>query len=341
MTLRLRILAMGLFSLAAFSSVARATSNPIVRFNTNLGNIDVILYADRTPLTVANFQAYMNSGAYTNNIIHRSVLDPNVIQGGVIDIPSTGLTNITPLAAVTGEPGVSNTCGTIAMALSTGPNSGTSSWFFNTTDNSAILDGAADGGPFTVFGVVANSASLAVMQEIASVPVPNPSPFALSQVSYIDSYIASLFANIPLINYTSGAVRVNNLVIVNSVTTLVHPSFFNGEALLPNTNFNPATQLPNSDLYYLQLPNSTVFGYYNDNSFPIIYHYNLGYEYVYDAGGGGVYFFDYHSGHFWYTNPASYPFFYDFTLNTYLYYYAGNGNPRYFYNYATQKVITE
>ena len=57
MTLRLRILAMGLFSLAAFSSVARATSNPIVRFNTNLGNIDVILYADRTPLTVANFQA--------------------------------------------------------------------------------------------------------------------------------------------------------------------------------------------------------------------------------------------------------------------------------------------
>jgi cyclophilin family peptidyl-prolyl cis-trans isomerase len=36
-----------------------------VRFHTNLGDIDVNLTPDVTPLTVANFLAYLNKGATT------------------------------------------------------------------------------------------------------------------------------------------------------------------------------------------------------------------------------------------------------------------------------------
>jgi len=88
---------------------------------------------------------------------------------------------------------------------------------------------------------------------------------------------------------------------------------------------------------------SSWFGYYNYAAYPIVYEFNLGYEYVYDAGNGGVYLFDYHSGHFWYTQGSYYPFVYDYSLNTFLYYYTNNANgaTRYFFNYAANKVITE
>jgi len=46
---------------------------PVVRFHTNLGDLDVQLLSNSAPNTVANFLAYMNAGAYNNSIIHRSV----------------------------------------------------------------------------------------------------------------------------------------------------------------------------------------------------------------------------------------------------------------------------
>ena len=85
---------------------------------------------------------------------------------------------------------------------------------------------------------------------------------------------------------------------------------------------------------------SSWFGYYTTLGYPLVYEYSLGYEYVF-PGGSGVYLFDYKSGHFFYTQNSYYPFVYDFTLGTYLYYYPGNGNPRYFYDYGTSKVISE
>ncbi len=53
-------------------------------FNVDIGSVDVILYENATPATVANFLAYVNgtgAGAYDGAIIHRLI--PNfVIQGG-------------------------------------------------------------------------------------------------------------------------------------------------------------------------------------------------------------------------------------------------------------------
>src|SRR5205807_6250752 len=52
-----------------------------VRFETNLGNINVQLLPTDAPKTVANFLQYANSGAFNGSFIHRSVAN-FVIQGG-------------------------------------------------------------------------------------------------------------------------------------------------------------------------------------------------------------------------------------------------------------------
>jgi len=85
---------------------------------------------------------------------------------------------------------------------------------------------------------------------------------------------------------------------------------------------------------------SPWFGYYTYGAYPFVYEYNLGYEYAFPAGNG-VYLYDYTCGHFWYTQSTYFPFLYDFSLETYLYYYGGNGNPRYFLDCNTNKVISE
>jgi len=87
---------------------------------------------------------------------------------------------------------------------------------------------------------------------------------------------------------------------------------------------------------------SAWFGTYSYTSYPLVYQFNLGYEYAFDAhNGGGVYLYDYTTGHFWYTQPSYFPFVYDFTLNTFLYYYQANTPHRHFFDVNTNQVITE
>ena len=86
------------------------------------------------------------------------------------------------------------------------------------------------------------------------------------------------------------------------------------------------------------------FGYYTTDTYPIIYEYNLGYEYVIPTAGG-VYLYDYISGHFWYTQAGYFPFVYDFSLNCFLYYYhvASPTPHRHFYKFSAVNpgIITE
>ena len=149
-----------------FSSLAAAT---VVQFQTTLGPFEVNLYDEDTPATVANFLAYVDSGAYDNTVIHRSV--PNfVIQGGGF-VSSGGLPvdAVETNAAIANEPVYSNVRGTIAMAKFSGdPNSATSQWYFNLVDNSESLD--PQNGGFTVFGEVVG-AGLDVVDAIAALPV--------------------------------------------------------------------------------------------------------------------------------------------------------------------------
>lgn len=185
-----------------------AKTSDFAIFNTTLGTIPVLLTPSTTPKTVANFLSYVNKGAYSDSIVHRSV--PGFIwQAGGFHLTSTP--NIAQTAAdapVVNEFGASNVRGTIAMAkLGNDPNSATSQFFFNESDaNAANLDN--QNGGFTVFGRVVGDSGLAVMDAVAAAPVPSPGPFA----SPLDSA--------PLLNYKTGAsVQPSNLVLINSVTT--------------------------------------------------------------------------------------------------------------------------
>jgi Big-like domain-containing protein len=121
-------------------------------------------------------------------------------------------------------------------------------------------------------------------------------------------------------------------------SNVAHPAFFAGEAALTN------------GVYYLALPNGNPFGYYSylpDARY--IYHFDLGYQYLYDAndGQGGIYLYDFASGHWWYTGREyPFPFVYDFSLGTMLYYYPAPGNPghyttqpRYFYDFGISQIV--
>jgi peptidyl-prolyl cis-trans isomerase A (cyclophilin A) len=81
----------------------RVADATIVKFETVMGDFEVNLYDDVTPATVANFLNYVQNGAYSDSIIHRSV--PNfIIQGG--GIAFDGISSLTEIP--TDDPPVAN-----------------------------------------------------------------------------------------------------------------------------------------------------------------------------------------------------------------------------------------
>src|SRR5437763_1570003 len=196
-----------------------------VRLTTVLGNVDIALFGQQKPITVANFLKYVDQGRYfkldptTNQIassfIHRS-MPGFVIQGGgyigtVDPSPTTNPnkdnaqpTQVLAFAPIQNEPGISNKRGTIAMAkLSGDPNSATSEWFINLADNGGSptnLD--TQNGGFTVFGKVVNN-SMTAVDSIAALPRFNA---------------GAPFDNLPLRNYTSpNPIKVANLVSIPGI----------------------------------------------------------------------------------------------------------------------------
>ena len=70
-----------LFLMLTPAGLSALEQGTVVRMETSLGNIDIELFDDDAPQTVANFLKYANDGDYTNSFIHRSV--PGlIIQGG-------------------------------------------------------------------------------------------------------------------------------------------------------------------------------------------------------------------------------------------------------------------
>jgi peptidyl-prolyl cis-trans isomerase A (cyclophilin A) len=227
-------------ALAAFSMfllLSTQANATIVRFETAMGRFDVNLYDRRTPATVSNFLAYVNGGAYTNVVLHRSV-SGFVVQGGAFTYAgSLPFGDIIERAAVTNEPLLSNVRGTIAMAKLPGnANSATSQWFINMGNNSANLD--VQNGGFTVFGEV-TSGGMAVLDAINALPT-----FVASNA--IDA--------LPLRNYTAqdaaanAPVTAQNLVFATTVT-VIDGNADSAAALTPppNTLLNPSGPPPASD----------------------------------------------------------------------------------------------
>lgn len=192
----------------ALSTVACATT---VRLTTSVGAIDIVLHDDAAPRTVANFLAYVNSGAYRNSFVHRSV--PGfVIQGGgfIWDDATNRSVAVPAKPPVVNEFSASrpNRRGTVAMAkLASSPNSATSQWFINLADNSANLDN--QNGGFTVFGEV-SAGSMAVVDAIAALPLVNA---------------GSSFDALPVIGTIANGVLLKPNLVLVSATTAVSTSY--------------------------------------------------------------------------------------------------------------------
>ena len=168
LTLLVAWLATGLSAGAALAQTS------MLRLQTTLGLIDIQLFDTAAPVTVANFLGYVNRGAFTNSMFHRSV--PGfVIQGGGYTYASGNGTpvRVPATAAILNEfsPTRSNLRGTVAMAkLGGNPNSATSEWFVNLANNATNLDN--QNGGFTVFGRVTES-GMAVFDAIAALRIVN------------------------------------------------------------------------------------------------------------------------------------------------------------------------
>jgi cyclophilin family peptidyl-prolyl cis-trans isomerase len=135
------------------------TSESVVRMTLTYptgqtANLDVNLFSTQAETTVNNFLAYVNAsgaGNYNNSVFDRLV-QGFVLQGGAFKFDSGTFSPITAMSAIASQPLVSNTIGTIAMALTGSANTATDAFFFNLADNSTNLD--QQSGGFTVFGQV-------------------------------------------------------------------------------------------------------------------------------------------------------------------------------------------
>lgn len=149
------------------STQVTGSADPIVRLSTTMGMITLRLDIDRAPVSVANFLDYVEAGFYDNTIMHR-VIPGFVIQGGEytqdLEKKAAGDTIICE-----SNNGLSNLRGTIAVARSSSPNSGTCQYFINLVDNRALdRNEEAHRTGYAVFGHVISSMS--VVDAIASVP---------------------------------------------------------------------------------------------------------------------------------------------------------------------------
>lgn len=132
--------------------------NPTAVIETNKGTIEIELYADKAPNTVANFVELAEKGFYNGVIFHR-VIDGFMIQGG--DPTGTGMGG--PGYQIPDEFGDGlkhNSEGILSMA-NAGPNTG-GSQFFITLDKTPWLD-----GKHAVFGKVKKG--MDVVKEIGHV----------------------------------------------------------------------------------------------------------------------------------------------------------------------------
>lgn len=208
-------------------SVLRGT---VVRMATSLGNIDVQLFNDSTPLTTQNFMNYANGGDYTNTVIHRAPQN-FVVQGGGFKLGTspTALTGVTTDPPVQNEPGISNLRGTIAMAkLGGDPNSATSQWFFNLADNSQNLDN--QNGGFTVFGRVVGD-GMETVDAINAVPKFNPNGVngAFADIPLRNQPASPNFTNFPANVDPDSFVKISSVQPLGSVDGLEY-------SLVTNTN---------------------------------------------------------------------------------------------------------
>ncbi|NET83193.1 MAG: peptidylprolyl isomerase [Moorea sp. SIO1F2] len=150
-------------------------ANPTATLETSLGTITVELFTDVMPETAGNFIKLAKSGFYDGLHFHRVInnfmiqfgcpysKDPNSGRAGTGNGPDGCIQDEHPDNAK-----ISNQPGTLSMANTGAPNSGSCQFFINTRDNS-YLDWFSPGPSLhPVFGKVTEG--MDVVQKIESTP---------------------------------------------------------------------------------------------------------------------------------------------------------------------------
>lgn len=152
-----------------------AAQNPVVVMKTSMGTVEIELYAEKAPVTVANFLSYVDKGFYNGTIFHR-VIGNFMIQGGGF---TPGMHQKSTSSPIKNEADnrLSNSRGTIAMARTQDVHSATSQFFINVVDN-GFLDYKSStpaGYGYCVFGKVISG--MDVVDNIKSVSTGNSGYF--------------------------------------------------------------------------------------------------------------------------------------------------------------------
>jgi len=123
-----------------------------MKIKTNLGNFSLELDEKNAPISTKNFKAYVSHGFYNKTIFHR-VIDGFMIQGGGFELDMTQKETLAPIKNEASN-GLKNDKYTVAMARTSDPDSATSQFFINTSDNSFLDYPGQDGAGYCVFAKV-------------------------------------------------------------------------------------------------------------------------------------------------------------------------------------------
>jgi len=158
---------------------------------TSLGEIELELYPEKAPVTVANFLQLIDGGHLAGGTFYRTVSPENdngspviaVIQGGIGDAESP----FTPIAhETTADTGLPHLDGSISMARAE-VGTATTEFFICVGDQPALDFGATrnvDGQGFAVFGRVV--AGMDVVHAIHQAPADAPTEFEYFQNQLIN-----------------------------------------------------------------------------------------------------------------------------------------------------------
>lgn len=149
-----------------------SVNDPLVRVVTTAGEFVLRLDANRAPLTVEAFLGHVDSGFYEGTIFHR-VIAGFVAQAGGFN------TDVEPIATegnVFNESGngLSNLRGTVGLARTADPHSGTTQFYINLADNLDLNPRPTRWG-YAVFGTVEEG--MDVIDGIGHSPTAGGGPF--------------------------------------------------------------------------------------------------------------------------------------------------------------------
>lgn len=159
----------GLITLLFISCSQPGYKEPHVIINTRLGDIEIELYPDKAPKTVAAFLSYVDSGLYKHASFYRVLktdemptdFNTGIIQGGLYQAKEK--MNIKPIVhESTKQTGLSHTNGAISFA-SLGAGTATTEFFICIGDQLTLdagASGTADGEGYAVFGKVFKGMSI-------------------------------------------------------------------------------------------------------------------------------------------------------------------------------------